>query len=174
MKALSPSQAEEKAARSLKAKANREAGEAGQRIVAAVLRNLGVARVEPVHTPWRLKRRGGRIVGATPMAKVEGDLRGIIPPTGRSVLVEVKSRVSDDPARPQAVVWSWGDLEEHQHEALAGHAKAGGLALVGLVWPGGVAVVVYGDAIDYGWRKGKPLTVDLVEALALRALPRGG
>lgn len=103
---------------------NRAAGEAVEDYAADLLRRLGLAMIERVHTPWKVVRgKGGAIKHAFPVEKVSGDFRAVLPSTGQSVLVEVKSRA-------QQLCWS--DFRPHQREALTDHDAAGGLSLV--VW----------------------------------------
>ena len=114
---------------------NRKAGNAGEAIAALELRRRGVAMVEPMPTGWGIVRgKGGRIVDAFPIAPVSGDFRGIMPVSGRSVLVEVKTR---DGSLPYSM------LESHQHAALQLHHDLGGLSLVVWVHDGIVSVMRY-------------------------------
>jgi hypothetical protein len=80
------------------------------------------ALVERIESAFRIIRgQGGRILNAIPVAKVSGDFRAVIPPSGRSVLIECKWR-SDK--------LLFSDLEKHQHEALSNHTACGGLSLI--------------------------------------------
>lgn len=98
-------------------------GRIGEEHARVALRMFGVQQLVHIETGWRVQRQpGGRIVGAIPLAKVPGDWRGVLQ-GGRSVMAEVK-------AREEPPIWS--DLAKHQHEALAEHARLGGLSL--LVW----------------------------------------
>jgi len=84
---------------------------------------IGLERIRPIHRSWKVKRAGGKITAAFPDAKVDGDLSAVIPPYGRSVLVEVKSRERR---------LTYSDFEPHQIAAMTDHIKHGGVALV--VW----------------------------------------
>lgn len=122
-------------AAAVRGRVNRLRGEIAQTIIQRRLQALGVLMLEPVHTPWRLRRVGCRIVGATPLAKVSGDFRGIAPGgAGRSILVEVKFR-------PARLLFS--DLEPHQRLALDSNASAGGLSYLAWVWDGGDALLAW-------------------------------
>lgn len=113
---------------------NRKAGNAGEAIAALELRRRGVEMVEPMPTGWGIIRKGNRIVSAYPLAPVSGDFRGVMPVSGRSVLVEVKTR---DGSLPYSM------LESHQHAALQRHHDLGGLSLVVWVHDGIVSVMRY-------------------------------
>lgn len=121
-----------KVARSARSKRNRQQGETTQDVAARALAECGIAMVERVHTPWKVIRatKNGRrvIVGAVPLEKVGGDLRGVAP-GGRSVLAEVKSRTEEG----RDDVLRWSDLEKHQRLALTAHAAAYGLSIVAWV-----------------------------------------
>lgn len=97
-------------------------GQVGQDVILWRLLEIGVQMVESVNTPWKIKRVGGKIVGAIPMKKVNGDFRGIMP-GGQSVLVEVKTNAT----LPYAA------FQDHQRAALDEHHRLGGLSLVGWV-----------------------------------------
>ena len=117
----------------------------------------GIKQICRIHTGWRVKRVGGRIVGATPMAKVTADWRGVWSigapwQRGCSVMAEAKER-------GDRLVWS--DLAKHQHTALAEHAAMGGLSLVVAIYEDRtVAILNYPCA---NLQKGK-LGIDSTEA----------
>jgi hypothetical protein len=77
----------------------------------------GCVEVEQVATPMRLVR--GIPVRS---AKVSCDIKAILPPFGRAVMVECKLRPG------QSLQWS--DLQEHQHRRLKNCLDAGGIALI--------------------------------------------
>lgn len=108
----------------LRGKFNAKRGMATEQIAEIWLLQNGYACVEPIETPWRIHRRGGRIVGATPKKYVSGDFTAIDPYTGRHVHVEVKSRKTG--------VLKWSDFKEHQILALNRKAEAGAECLV--IW----------------------------------------
>lgn len=93
---------------------------------ADLLRTLGVRMVETVHTGWTVIRHKEtrQIVGAFPIEKVSGDVRGVLA-GGTSVLCECKKRGDR---------LTFSDLEQHQHDALNYHHAAGALSLVGFKW----------------------------------------
>lgn len=97
-------------------------GIVGQNVIEWRLREIGVLMVEAVHTPWKVQRVNGKIVGAIPQEKVSGDFRGILP-GGRSVLVEVKNFET----------LPYGAFKKHQVDALNAHHANGGVSLVGWV-----------------------------------------
>ena len=119
-------------AAAMRGKRSRDIGEAGETLVRHALQRLGMQRINRVHTPFKIIRindprapGGSQIVNAVPQESVEGDFR-CVDPTGKSVLVEVKTHTTTD-----RVVWS--DFEDHQIEALNGHHLAGARALVAVV-----------------------------------------
>jgi len=148
-------------ANAARGKANRMRGEIAQMIIQRRLQALGVLMLEPVHTPWRLRRVGCRIVGATPMAKVSGDFRGIAPGgAGRSILVEVKFR-------PDRLTFS--DLEPHQRLALDRNLAAGGLSYLAWVWDGGDALMQWPIP---GFLPRASVSVERAKSLNVVAIPR--
>lgn len=129
-------------ANALRGRLNRAKGEVTQTCFQWRLLALGVQMVETVHSAWIVTRVKGKIVGAKPAQKVNGDFRGVLP-GGRSVLVEVKSR--------EHLVFS--DLEAHQVRGLDAHRAAGGLSMLGWQWPGGDALMVW-PVVGFGPGKG--------------------
>jgi len=131
-------------------------GDIGERVGRIILHQMGLEMIERIHTPWKvifktLPHGGRKVVDAFPLEKVAGDFRAIVPGTGQSVLIEVKSRTDRDTFR-------WSDLESHQREALDNHQELGGLSLV--VW-----VIESGEAIVLPWpieglTKGKSVSWD--------------
>lgn len=119
---------------------NQKIGKDGERLAQSVLNGLGIEMLEKIGTPVLIAPYiGGR--GAVPGVyyvkwgeKVSGDRRGILP-GGRSVLIEVKT------------VWDgnlpFGQLDDHQHNALKRHASFGGLSLLVWVHNDGVFVMEY-------------------------------
>lgn len=141
---------------------NRRAGEAVEQVAAHRLVALGVLQVCAIDVGWRIQRRpGGAIIGASPKAKVAGDLRGVLP-GGRSVLVECK--------RTAKASLPYSQLEHHQHQRLTDHAEAGGLSLVAWSWPGGIALLRYPIP---GFAPRTSVSVDVATALNLSTLPKG-
>jgi hypothetical protein len=137
-------------------------GKAGQEVAGWALQRAGVLCLERIETGWRVHRQGARIVGATPLRTVSGDWRGVLR-GGRSVLVEVKA----------VPVLSHGELDDHQHRALADHHQAGGLAVVAWVHATGAEawLLHYVHLLGAGWRSGAPLHPEnqMVQAARNRA-----
>lgn len=104
---------------------NVKMGKAGEDHAGNLIRTLGVEMVEKVGTPFKIIKRGKNnwfqgIFGE----KVSGDRRGIIPGSGRSVLIETKTIMDRN--------LQWSDFKVHQPERLSQHAELGGWSL--LVW----------------------------------------
>lgn len=124
--------------RRARGKRNMARGTTGQEVIGWRLRALGLLMVERVHTPWRVQRtpakngQPSRITGATQMEKVSGDWRAVMP-GGKSVLVEVKA----------VDHLTFSEFADHQVKALNDHLAAGGLSLIGWVFTGGDAVLVW-------------------------------
>lgn len=134
-------------------------GAVGESHIEARLVAWGFVLVEKVHTPWKvLFGKGGRIVRAFPVEKVCGDFRAVMRPSGRSVLVEVKSRESGP--------LSWTDFEAHQHAAMKAHSDAGGLTLIGWCRPGECLIFTREQAIAVGWQRGDPLHPEAARTIA--------
>lgn len=131
----------------LRGRSNKLLGDAAEAIIAHRLKALGFQCIVRLETGWRVHRIGGRITGATPLAKVTGDFRAVAP-GGRSVLVEVKRR-------PDRIRYS--DIERHQAIALDEHYLANGLSLV--AWVSNHGVVVF-DWSRVNLRPGQALTWD--------------
>lgn len=106
----------------IKGSKNTRRGEQTEKAAALWLKRAGFLEVEKIETPWRVIRRGGRIVGATPKKQVSGDFTAIHPESGQYVHVEVKSRDRDR--------LHWSDFEKHQIDALDRKAKAGALGVI--------------------------------------------
>lgn len=110
---------------SILGKRSQAKGRHGESFARWALECYGVRQVVRIETGWRVKRVGGRIVGATPMERVTADWRGVWPTTGCSVMAEAKER-------GDRLVWS--DIKPHQHKALAEHDKLNALSLVVVVY----------------------------------------
>lgn len=131
----------EKVRRRMAARRSKVIGNGAELVIRSRLILKGLRMPERIETGWDITRGpGGKIVGASPLAKVAGDWRAvwsrILPPfgtVGQSVLVEVKYRTEPRLA--------FSDPKPHQREALDTHAEAGGLSLLAWVWPGGVAIM---------------------------------
>ena len=125
---------------SFRQKRRRASGEVGQEIVRLEMRRRRFKMVEAVHTPWRVVRKMGRIVGAFPVEKVSGDFIAV-GENGRKVLVEVKSRETGN--------LPWSAFEDHQVAALSENVSVGGLSIV--AWVQGTTVKFYHWPIqDFG------------------------
>ncbi len=96
-------------------------------IVEHRLRALGMCCVERINTGMR--KLGDRFVHAK---AVSGDFRAVLPPVGRSALIEVKHRDAERLAP--------SDIQPNQRAALDENARAGGLSL--LVWARGAEIAV--------------------------------
>ena len=139
-----------RAAQVQRGRANHKKGDKAEEQVMRLMRTMGFKCCRLIHTGWRIHRVGGKIVSATPKAAVVGDIAAIMP-GGRSVLVEVKNR-------PERL--SYGDIEEHQHEALTEHRNNGGLSLIAWKCTHGLSLMLYRDACigdDAPMRPGKRL-----------------
>jgi len=136
--------------RSLPHLRSHQRGRSGEQAAAEWLRYMGLQHVVSIETGMR--KIGGEWRHARPVA---GDIRAVIPGSGRSVLAEVK-------ARQNALVWS--DLAVHQPVNLDEHARAGGVSL--LIWRhrSGVAVMLWRPP---GFGPGQRMTVPQAEALSL-------
>jgi hypothetical protein len=142
----------EQVLRRFRAKRSRAEGRRGEALVEHRLRALGIAMVERINVE-RLQVGGKALF----KKRVSGDFRGIIPWTGRSVLVEVK-------LRPDTL--SRSDLEKHQHAALWEHQCMGGLSLVAWVRGIDVFILTYkGFLADCS--PGEPLTVEKARTLQI-------
>lgn len=133
-------------------------GQFGERMAKACLQSLGLRRVQRIETGWKIRRVQGRIVGATPMAKVPGDFTALAPtPTGaRFVLIETKFR-------PDRL--AHGDLDKHQVEALTTYHAEGAIAVV--VWVSEAGAVALRWPIP-SFVRGTSLSHERAKELALR------
>lgn len=144
-----------RALRSMIMRKRKRDGDMGEHYARHMLTHLWVKQIERIHTPWRIHRNGGRIIGATPMGKVSADFRGIMD-TGRSVMAECKER-------KKALAYT--DLEPHQHEALAVHGALGGLSLVIWICPDRFGMIAEYVAMKTGgWTVGHPLRESMLAA----------
>ena len=136
---------------------NKRQGAAAEAHARDLLLFLGLAHVQVIETPWRVVRQGARIVSATPVRSVAGDIRAVIPGSGRSVLAEVKRR-------EERLVYS--DLEDHQVASLNNHAQPGGLSLLVWIAPGAGAWVMQWPI--FGFVPRSSLTPEAAQLLALQ------
>lgn len=97
-------------------------GDVGETIGGSVLASMGFGMIEPIETGFHRTYQNGRLV-LVPKAKVAGDLRAIVPGSGRSVLVEVKR---------YAGKLQHSKLTLAQHSKLREHDRLGGISL--LIW----------------------------------------
>lgn len=153
----------------LKGRKNKILGDHAEKVVAYHLHRIGLLAVVRLETGWRVQRAGGKIVGATPLAKVSGDFRAVVS-GGRSVLVEVKRRAS---------VLRVSDFQPHSRAALAAHAEAGGLSLVAWVNDTHQVVVFCWGALalakSLAWdmAQGYKWSTPQATAVSVRVLPGG-
>lgn len=138
-------------------------GRQGEDVVHLRLTLLGVLQVCKIETGWRIKRNGGKIVGASPMAKVAGDYRGILP-GGRSVLVESKAHMG------KAHNLRWSDLDDHQVRNLNEHHTHGGLSLLAYSFPGGITIMLW--PVPF-FAQGTSIDPDHARVLNLTRIPKG-
>lgn len=150
------------------AQASVRMGRQSENVVDLFLARLGVRMIERVETGWKVKRArdelsgSSKIVGAKPAHKVAGDRRGIIPDTGRSVLVEVKYRADGTLSLSDFTIGQAASLREHQ--------ILGGVSLAAFVCNEGVAVMLWPIvAMTYG----HPITWEVAQALALQPTRSG-
>lgn len=138
------------------AKVSVSLGQGGELVTRSSLTRLGFEMIERVHTPWRIQRKGKKIVGATPVERVSGDFIAIEPGTGKKVLVESKLRKGDR--------IRWSDLEKHQIEALDNNHALGGISLVSMTCDYGHCILRW--PIE-GFEPGKSLIWNRVIHIAL-------
>ncbi len=125
----------------LRGRVNKIRGDHAEQLVLYRLRQMGFLAIVKLETGWRVKRARGRIIGATPLAKVTGDFRAV-GGMGQSVLVETKRR--DGKLR-------LCDFAPHSRQALTDHADAGGASLIAWVSTRGEVVVFpWGRLVERG------------------------
>lgn len=150
----------------IQGKINQRSGESAEAIVMHHLSFMGANFLNKIETGWNVRYAGKtpagkgqrRVVSAYPRKSVQGDISGVISPSGRSILVEVKRR---------PLKLSCSDFEKHQLEALHRHHEAGGLSLIG--WVSVHGTIIMPHVID-GWKKGSPLTWDRAQSFAITEL----
>ena len=148
----------------MRGRINKQAGQAAENIVEIQLRGMRI-EVEQIETGWRVQRRprpdgkGTVIVGATPMRKVLGDIFGVQPPGGRTVLVESKH---DDGDR-----LSLSELKDHQRDNLLRWHRAGAICFVAWVRfkPAVEVCFIHYPSVTDEWRKGTPLPIERAREL---------
>jgi hypothetical protein len=125
---------------SILGKRSQAKGRHGESFARWALECYGVRQVVRIEVGWRVKRVGGRIVGATPMEKVTADWRGVwcgihLSPDGYGVAASQNIRyepglsvMAEAKERADRLIWS--DLKPHQHKALADHDTLGGLSFI--------------------------------------------
>lgn len=134
-------------------------GKAGENLAANRIRSLGIEMVEEIGTPFTIvKSKPNNWFQGFFGKKVSGDTRGVIPGTGRSVLVETKT-IMDRNLR-------WSDLREHQPERLSQHAELGGWSL--LVWVHHTGIYIFEWPIpESDFRPGKSMTIEVAKRLEI-------
>jgi hypothetical protein len=136
-------------------------GSAGEDAAFYQLGACGFAAIVRIFTGWKIirwidiKRRIARVA---PVKKVEGDFRAVAPGSGKSVLVEVKTR------GPKL---SLSFFETHQREALSLHYGMGGISLVAWVNDQVGEVFILEWPIP-GFKKGKPISTERAKELDSR------
>jgi hypothetical protein len=150
----------------LRGRQNKNAGDVYEALISSALYRIGFERIEKITNTWRPvridRRDGGAIIGKFVPARVSGDFSAIDPQDGRSVLVEVKGRAGS---------LSWGELKDHQKDALSETASLNGIALVAWVDTGSPNSDLYimRWPID-GFGKGNPIKPE--QAAGLCIIPR--
>ncbi len=130
-------------------------GEHGHALIEHRLRALGFGQIERIETGYR--RRAGRYVACR---RVAGDIRAVVPGSGRSVLVECKFR--DD-------LLPFHALAKHQEQALRMHHQLGGISILG--WTSRKGVLILQFPIQ-GFGPGVALTWEHAAPLNLKEMPR--
>jgi len=116
---------------------NKRKGTACEKIIMNVLQSRGACQVQEIETGWRKVRKqvkGKWTELIIPKKKVAGDIRAVLPPDGRSILVEVKNR-------PEKLLYS--NLESHQHQRLKEHDLFGAISLLAWIFTGGLSIMQY-------------------------------
>lgn len=142
---------------------NTKEGAKAERYIAQRLHDLGLWCVERRETGWRVKRKGAKIVGARPIAKVSGDFTAVAP-GGLYVHVEAKHHGDPD------AKLSTKDFDKHQLDALDRYSSLA-IALVAWSSPHGISVMRW-PIPDF--KKGSPLAWDAALPLNLTATPTTG
>jgi len=107
---------------------SKQRGEVGEQIARLMLQAAGVEMIEKIATPFFIRERGrDGWVKIGYKSKVSGDIRGIMPGSGRRVLVEVKAR--DGNLRKSDFR---ADGNYHQLERLQENHELGGISLI--IW----------------------------------------
>lgn len=114
-------------------KANRSKGDATEDLAHYAMNQLGLRAVNKLVNEFiPLRNAAGDIHFAKPGRKRPGDFYALTP-KARGVLIEVKSRDSDQHTLADGTpVLRYSTVARHQHEKLAEFAEAGGLSLV--IW----------------------------------------
>lgn len=136
---------------------NKQQGNKSEYETLRALQSIGIRMLEPVYTPYHILYKDGKVIDVKPIRKVSGDMRGIVPGSGQSVLVETKWR-------GDKLVYS--DLKKHQHAHLRVHKKHGGLSLV--AWHNEKGLYVFNYGID-AFQPGKSLTPEQAAAVCIAA-----
>ena len=148
-----------KAEKRLQGRRNRQIGATAEVFARQKLAALGVNAVEHLETGWRVKRIGRKIASATPLRRVLADLVGVLPGSGRAVLVEVKYEAGNS--------LSLGRLEQHQRNNLDRWSNAGALVLVAWVTADFNTYLIEWPCPE--WQLGEPLPINRASLLHLSA-----
>lgn len=132
-------------------KRNQQQGSATEEFARLSLTAMGFRMLHKIETP--------KVFGHIFKAKVPGDLWGIVPGSGRSVLVECKYR-------PEKLLFS--ALEDHQVTALRTHSTHGGLSILFWQWEAGFAALEW-PIVDF--RPGVSLSPERAMAVAIKGVP---
>lgn len=152
------------------ARQQQKIGEQGEQLAESRLRSIGFEMIEKIGTPVKmasLPQHGFtalRKVGINPKMvrkvifgeKVAGDRRAIIPPLGRSVLIETKTILARN--------LRWSDLRPHQPGKLDEHSIQGGVSLIAWVHESGVYILQWPVT---GFEKGKSISPEKADQLSI-------
>lgn len=137
---------------------NQRNGETSERYVEFALGKLGLVNIHKIETGYKVKRIGGKIISAKPIAKVQGDFTAMTK-EGLAVLVEVK-RSKDK--------LSLSNLAPHQILNLNRTVEFNGIAILAWHEPAacGFTPFLMRWPID-GLEKGTTLKVDKARLLSI-------
>jgi len=110
-------------------KVSQTRGAVGEKIARLMLQTMGVEMIEKISTPYVVTHRGKNgWIKIAHSEKVSGDIRGIIPGSGRRVLVEVKARENN----LRKSDFTGKDRDYHQLRKLQENHALGAISLI--VW----------------------------------------
>jgi len=139
---------------------NKKSGDAGEQVAMIQLAMMGVRMLRKIHTGWKIVRWINRqkfTAIVVPHKKVSGDINGVLPPSGRRVLCEVKTF--------EGKSFTWTRLTDGQHENLLENMQLGGLSLICWITMGECIVMDYSAMLQAGFKKGKGIKINEVDAV---------